>query len=71
MKMNEITRRSFLTSAAMSVATTSLRAQVTAQVTLSIPTEADGPLMPLDYLGLSYEVQQLLDPTFSSGENQV
>jgi hypothetical protein len=67
--MNAITRRRFLAAAAMSVAVTRLRAQGTAQVTLQIPTEANGPHMPIDYVGLSYEVQQLVDPSFFTGEN--
>jgi len=53
----------------MSVAATRLRAQSAAQVTLTIPAEATGPHIPEDYVGLSYEVQQLLDPTFFSAEN--
>ncbi len=67
--MNGISRRRFLATAAMSVAATRLRAQGTAQVTLQIPAEANGPHMPADYIGLSYEVQQLLDPTFFSAKN--
>jgi hypothetical protein len=67
--MNEVTRRRFLATTAMSIAATRLRAQATAQVTLTIPAETDGPHMPMDYIGLSYEVQQLLDPTFFSGQN--
>jgi len=67
--MNEISRRRFLATAAMSVVATRLQAQGTAQVTLTIPAEADGPHMPVDYVGLSYEVQQLLDPAFFSGQN--
>jgi len=67
--MNKINRRRFLAAAAMSVAATRLGAQEAAQVTLQIPTEANGPHMPEDYIGLSYEVQQLLDPTFFSGQN--
>jgi hypothetical protein len=31
--------------------------------------EASGPRMPEDSVGLSYEVQQLVDPTFFSAEN--
>jgi len=62
-------RRRFITAAAMSVAATHLRAQSAGQVTLTIPAEATGPHMPEDYVGLSYEVQQLLDPTFFSGQN--
>jgi len=67
--MNEVTRRRFIATTAMSIAATSLRAQATAQVTLTIPAAADGPHMPMDYIGLSYEVQQLLDPAFFSGQN--
>ena len=53
----------------MSVAASRLRAQGAAQVTLTIPSEANGPHMPEDYVGLSYEVQQLLDPAFFSPKN--
>jgi hypothetical protein len=67
--MNRISRRRFLAAAAMSVAATRLRAQGAAQLTLTIPSEANGPQMPEDYVGLSYEVQQLLDPTFFSAQN--
>jgi hypothetical protein len=67
--MNWISRRRFLATAAMSIAATRLRAQSAAQVTLTIPAEATGPHMPEDYVGLSYEVQQLLDPTFFSAQN--
>jgi hypothetical protein len=67
--MNRISRRRFLASAAISVAASRLRAQGAAQVTLTIPSEANGPHMPEDYVGLSYEVQQLLDPSFFSPQN--
>jgi hypothetical protein len=67
--MKEMSRRSFLATAAMSVAASRLRAQGSAQVTLAIPAEANGSHMPEDYIGLSYEVQQLLDPTFFSAQN--
>ena len=53
----------------MSVAATRMRAQSAAEVTLTIPAEATGPHVPEDYVGLSYEVQQLLDPTFFSAQN--
>jgi hypothetical protein len=39
------------------------------RVALSIPTEATGPHMPSDFVGLSYEVQQLKDPNFFSAQN--
>ena len=68
-QMNRISRRHFLAAAAMSAAATRLRAQGAAQMTWTIPSEANGPHMPKDYVGLSYEVQQLLDPTFFSPKN--
>jgi hypothetical protein len=67
--MKEISRRRFVASAAMTLAATRLRAQEPAHVTLTIPAEATGPHIPQDYIGLSYEVQQLLDPTFFSASN--
>jgi len=42
-----------------------LPAQADAQVTLTIPSEANGPHMPVGYVGLSYEVQ-LMGPAFFS-----
>jgi hypothetical protein len=63
--MNEITRRRFFVTAAMSVAATRLREQGTAHVSLTIPAGVNGPHMPEDYVGLSYEVQQPVDPRFS------
>lgn len=68
-QMNRTNRRRFLVAAAMGVAVARLRAQGAAQVTLAIPSEANGPHMPEDYVGLSYEVQQLLDPAFFSPQN--
>ena len=69
--MKTISRRTFLSSAALTVAASRLRAQNTApvEVTLAIPSEATGPHMPADFVGLSYEVQQLADPSFFSAEN--
>ncbi len=70
--MTRTSRRHFLLAVAMGVAAARLRAQEAqgaAQLTLTIPSEANGPHMPKDYVGLSYEVQQLLDPTFFSPRN--
>ena len=69
--MTPISRRRFLMTAALSLAATRLRAQgqAAAQITLKLPTEATGPHMPADFVGLSYEVQQLSDPNFFSGSN--
>jgi len=60
-----------MASAAMAVAATHLRAQnaPSALVTFEIPTKAAGPQMPADFIGLSYEVQQLVDPSFFSARN--
>jgi hypothetical protein len=69
--MKTISRRRFLTTATLSAAAISLRAQAppSTQVTLKIPAEATGPHMPADFVGLSYEVQQLTDPSFFSAAN--
>jgi hypothetical protein len=39
------------------------------RVALAIPNEATGPRMPIDFVGLSYEVQQLADSSFFSTQN--
>ena len=66
-----LTRRSFLAIAACTMAAARLHAQGQSQVrvALSIPKEITGPHMPADFVGLSYEVQQLADPTFFSAQN--
>jgi hypothetical protein len=67
-----ITRRKFLASAACTVAAARLHldGQSKARVVLSIPKEATGPHMPIDFVGLSYKVQQLADPSFFSMQNR-
>jgi hypothetical protein len=69
--MTTISRRRFLATAALSLAATRLHAQrgTGAQVTLKLSTEAIGPHMPADFMGLSYEVQQLVDPSFFAASN--
>jgi hypothetical protein len=69
--MTTISRRRFVANAALAVAAGTLRAQTTtaAEATLDIPSEANGPHMPEDFVGLSYEVQQLTDPAFFSPAN--
>ena len=66
-----LTRREFLATAACTVAAARLHAQTQSNVRIafSIPSEATGPHMPVDFVGLSYEVQQLADPTFFSAKN--
>jgi hypothetical protein len=65
-----LNRRKFLATA-VSFAAIPLRAwsDARAEVTLKIPTDATGPRMAADFLGLSYEVQQLADPTFFAPSN--
>jgi hypothetical protein len=66
-----LTRRRFLATAACAVAVARLHAQGQSKVrvTLTIPCESTGPHMPIDFVGLSYEVQQLVDPSFFSAQN--
>jgi hypothetical protein len=66
-----LSRREFIATSALSLAATRLRAQDRKQieVNLVIPGEATGPHMPADFVGLSYEIEQLADPAFFSGRN--
>jgi hypothetical protein len=66
-----LTRRKFLSTTACTVAAARLHlhGQSKVRVVLSIPKEAVGPRMPADFVGLSYEVQQLAAPSFFSAQN--
>src|ERR1700722_4161615 len=66
-----LTRRRFLATAACTMAAARLHAQGQSKIriALSIPKDATGPHMPIDFAGLSYEVQQLADPSFFSAQN--
>jgi hypothetical protein len=66
-----LTRRRFLATAVCTMAATRFRVegQNKIRVGLIIPKDATGPQMPVDFVGLSYEVQQLADPTFFSAQN--
>src|SRR5229473_4630014 len=66
-----LTRRRFLATAACTMAAARLHSQGQSKVrvALSIPKDATGPHMPIDFVGLSYEVQQLADPTFFSAQD--
>src|ERR1700753_728069 len=66
-----LTRRKFLATTAGTLASARLHAQDKSKVrvALSIPREATGPHMPNDFVGLSYEVQQLKEPSFFSSSN--
>jgi hypothetical protein len=68
--MSMISRRRFLSTSALSFAAARLGAQTQpAQALLTVTGEATGAHMPDDFVGLSYEVQQLLDATFFSPAN--
>lgn len=69
--MTKLSRRTFLANSALALAATQMPAQGsgTAAVTLNIGGEANGPHIPEDFVGLSYEVQQLHDPSFFSPQN--
>ena len=69
--MTNISRRRFLSTAACTIAAARLSAQrnTGTQVVLSIPSRATGPRIPEDFVGLSYEVSQLADPSFFSSQN--
>ncbi|MBS1815418.1 MAG: hypothetical protein JSS87_11120 [Acidobacteria bacterium] len=62
-------RRSFLSTALLGLPAARIFAQSTAPATLSIQQGETGPTIPQDFVGLSYEVQQLTDPTFFSLAN--
>jgi hypothetical protein len=66
-----INRRGFVTTVALSLAAARLDAQrgPSPQVSLKISADATGLHMPADFVGLSYEVQQLTDPTFFAAGN--
>jgi len=66
-----LTRRRFLATTACTMAAACFHAQGESKVpvALSIPKEATGPRMPIDFVGLSYEVQQLADSSFFSVHN--
>ena len=71
MLKSRISRRQFVATAAMAIGATRLGAEEAqiAKVSLEIPAKATGPHMPADFIGLSYEVQQLVDPSFFSAKN--
>jgi len=67
-----LTRRRFLATAAFAVVGSRLHARGSdkVRVVLSVPGEATGPRMPIDFVGLSYEVHQLADPAFFSAQSR-
>lgn len=64
-----ISRRHFLASALASAALPKLHAFAEAGATLTLHPDQPGPSVPANFFGLSYEIQQLSDPTFFSASN--
>jgi hypothetical protein len=61
-------RRFLLTTAATAVSIRTL-AQTPAAATLTLHRDQPGPTIPANFVGLSYETQQLADPDFFSPQN--
>lgn len=66
-------RRRFLrtsaTASALALPAVRALAQASAPATLTIHAEQPGPTLPPNYIGLSYEIEQLSDPSFFSPAN--
>ena len=66
-------RRRFLrtsaTASALAIPAVRALAQSNAAATLTIHAEQQGPTLPPNYIGLSYEIEQLSDPSFFSAAN--
>jgi hypothetical protein len=69
--MTIISRRKFVATAALSLAASRFptRREEGAEVTLQVSSKLAGAHMPADFVGLSYEVQQLVDPSFFAVSN--
>lgn len=72
-RFSKLNRRSFLAataaSAAASFAPKALAQQAPVQATLTLHPDKPGPTIPANFIGLSYETQQLTDPNFFSTKN--
>lgn len=63
-------RREFLTAVAATAAATTLPSIAQSPATAQLEIEStEGPTIPLDFTGLSYETAQLANPSFFSAEN--
>lgn len=61
--------RSSATASALAIPAIRALAQASAPATLAIHAEQPGPALPPNYIGLSYEIEQLSDPSFFSPAN--
>ena len=66
-----LTRRRFLAATVCTLAAECLQTQGQRKVRVAVrvPNETSGPRMPIDFIGLSYEVQQLANSSFFSAQN--
>lgn len=69
--MSPFDRRRFVAVAAAAAFTPHLRAfaQTPATAKLTLHNDQPGPIVPEDFIGLSYEIQQLSDPSFFAPSN--
>jgi hypothetical protein len=72
--MEKMDRRRFLTATASATtlafpAVRALAQASSAPATLTLHAEQSGPTLPANYIGLSYEIEQLSDPSFFSPAN--
>jgi hypothetical protein len=67
--MSPLNRRRFVALTAAAALTPNLRAIAQAPAKLTLHRDQPGPLIPEDFVGLSYEIQQLSDPSFFAPSN--
>ncbi|HEY4010250.1 MAG TPA: twin-arginine translocation signal domain-containing protein [Acidobacteriaceae bacterium] len=73
--MSQLNRRRFLKSSAAAAALASspvrslAQATASARATLTLHADQSGATVPANFIGLSYEIEQLSDPSFFSREN--
>lgn len=66
---NSLDRRRFLRTAAAVAVFPAIKSLGQNPATLTIHSDQSGPTLPANYIGLSYEVEQLSDPSFFSAAN--
>jgi hypothetical protein len=67
--MPTFSRRRFVLASAATAALPGIRSFAESTPTLTLHPDRPGPTIPANFVGLSYEAQQLTDPTFFSAEN--
>lgn len=64
-----LNRRRFLQTAAAAAVVPAVKSFGQTPATLTLHREQPGPTLPANYIGLSYEIEQLSDPSFFSASN--